>query len=241
MAHILLIEDSIDLAEIIILELERSGHTVLFIQEGEKAFEILKKNCTDLIILDWMLPGINGLDVLHQVRADSNIPVLMLTARGDLADRIAGLELGADDYLIKPFDMPELIARIHALLRRAARDKQVILEDRSSANNILSLEGITLSPSNRTCECNGNNLELTRLEFDLLELLMKNPGRVFNRRYLQETIWDQAYLEGDRSIDNTIMRLRKKLGSSGELIETVREVGYRFKLDLKTHEKQNLL
>jgi DNA-binding winged helix-turn-helix (wHTH) protein len=135
--------------------------------------------------------------------------------------------------------MPELLARIHALLRRATQDKLLMQEDRSSSINELSLGGITLSPSDRICNCNGKNLELTRLEFDLLELLMKNPGRVFNRRYLQETIWDQTFLEGDRSIDNTVMRLRKKLGSKGELIETVREVGYRFKSIRKLMKRAN--
>jgi DNA-binding response OmpR family regulator len=229
MAQILLVEDSIELAGIIIRELERCGHTTQFVQEGEKVLPILQAGETDLLILDWMLPGISGLDVLRQIRATFNIPVLMLTARGDLSDRVAGLELGADDYLVKPFDMPELVVRIHALLRRAAQVRQVIIEDHASAGSVLEWRGIILSPFDHTCTCNEQNLELTRLEFDLLELLMKNPGRVFNRRYLQETIWNQSYLEGDRSIDNTVMRLRKKLGKCGELIETVREVGYRLK------------
>ena len=229
MARILLVEDSTDLAGIVTRELERCGHAVQSEQEGEKSLAVFQAGPPDLVILDWMLPGISGLEVLRRLRAVSAVPVLMLTARGDLADRVAGLELGADDYLVKPFDLPELLARVHALLRRAGQVQQVMAQDRVSGGNVLAWRGMTLSPVDHTCTCDSQPLELTRLEFDLLELLMKNPGRVFNRRYLQETIWNQPYLEGDRSIDNTVMRLRKKLGFYGDLIETVREVGYRLK------------
>ena len=231
MAKILLIEDTVDLDGIIRRELERNGYAVLVEHDGEKGMLTFHAEYPDLVILDWMLGKMSGLDVLRQIRSLSAVSVLMLTARGDLADRVAGLELGADDYLVKPFDLPELLARIHALLRRSRQDQQILTQDHASGHGYLTWRGITLSSVEHVCTCDDKPIDLTRLEFDLLELLMKNPGRVFNRNYLYETVWDQPYIEGDRSIDNTIMRMRKKMGAYSEYLETIREVGFRLKAD----------
>jgi DNA-binding response OmpR family regulator len=153
----------------------------------------------------------------------------MLSARGEATDRVIGLEVGADDYLAKPFSNRELLARVHALLRRMAMIEDTIAQDRQPAKEILSYAGINLNPVTRQVSLDAETLELTRLEFDLLALFMGNPGRVFSRAYLIETVWDEAYLPGDRSVDNAVLRLRNKLGDTGDAIETVWGVGYRLK------------
>jgi DNA-binding response OmpR family regulator len=169
------------------------------------------------------------LGVLRQVRETSAVPVLMLSARTDPTDRVIGLEVGADDYLTKPFNNRELLARVHALLRRMALIEETIQQDRQPATSSLSYGAIHLDPSTRQVALADENLDLTRLEFDLLALFLGNPGRVFSRAYLIETVWDEAYLPGDRSVDNAVLRLRNKLGEMGEAIETVWGVGYRLR------------
>lgn len=227
MVEILLIEDSTDLAAVIQRELEAAGYHVRIAADGETGLLLFQQNTPDLVLLDWMLPGIDGLEVLRRVQNESAVPVLMLTARSGEADRVIGLEMGADDYLSKPFSMRELQARIHAVLRRTERVQQMLQEDRLPASRRIEWCGITIDPQSFQADLNGSSLELTRTEFELLSLFLRNPGRVFSRSYLLETVWDQTYIEGDRSVDNTILRLRKKLGSLGESIETVWGVGYR--------------
>lgn len=183
----------------------------------------------DLIILDWMLPGMDGLEVLRRLRQSSAVPVLMLTARGEEADRVIGLELGADDYLSTPFSMRELVARVRALLRRAALVMEVIAHDRSPHLPALTYGPLTLEPEAHRVLMDGDTVDLTRTEFDLLHLLLRNPGRAFSRPYLLDAAWGETYVTGDRSVDNAILRLRRKLGPLGEAIETVWDVGYRFR------------
>lgn len=229
MAKILLVEDTLDLAEAIRRELIADGHQVLLAVDGKSAVEQFKCCAPDLIILDWMLPELDGLGVLRQVRETSAVPVLMLSARADATDRVIGLEVGADDYLTKPFNNRELLARVHALLRRMALIEETMQQDRQPAKSSLAYGRIHLDPGTRQAALSGENLDLTRLEFDLLALFMGNPGRVFSRAYLIETVWDEAYLPGDRSVDNAVLRLRNKLGEMGEAIETVWGVGYRLR------------
>ena len=229
MAKILLVEDTLELAESIRRELIADGHQVILAADGKRGLAEFK-NCTpDLIILDWMLPELDGLAVLRQVREGSAVPVLMLSARSEATDRVIGLEVGADDYLTKPFNNRELLARVHALLRRMDLIHQTIQQDRQPVQSTLIYGAIQLDPNTYQVTLNGNDLDLTRLEFDLLALFMGNPGRVFSRAYLIETVWDEAYLPGDRSVDNAILRLRNKLENMGDAIETVWGVGYRLR------------
>jgi DNA-binding response OmpR family regulator len=185
----------------------------------------------DLVILDWMLPKLDGLEVLRQIRQTSAIPVLMLTARDEEADRVIGLEVGADDYLTKPFSMRELIARVRALLRRIERVQQILEADRARSETEIAYGPLHLDPDAHQATLDGKPLDLTRIEFELLHLLLRNPGRAFSRSYLLDTVWGESYVTGDRSVDNGILRLRRKLGGLGEAIETVWGVGYRLRRD----------
>jgi DNA-binding response OmpR family regulator len=175
-----------------------------------------------------MLPKVDGLEVLRRMRQTSAVPVLMLTARGEEADRVIGLEVGADDYVTKPFGMRELAARVRALLRRAERVQAILAADRGGESQALACGPLLLEPAAYRASLTGAPLELTRTEFDLLHLLLRNPGRAFSRAYLLDTVWGQNFVAGDRSVDNTILRLRRKLGALGEAVETVWGVGYRF-------------
>ncbi len=226
---ILIVEDAADLAEVIRRELAASNYEVQICGSGLEAVEQIRRWQPDLVILDWMLPGIDGIEVLRRIRPHTAVPVLMLTARGEEADRVVGLEMGADDYLLKPFSMRELVARVRALLRRAERLEQMLAEDKQVSSGVLHWRGVTIDPAAYTAELDGNDLELTRTEFDLLQLFVRNPGRVFTREYLLETVWGQNFIEGDRSVDNAILRLRKKLGLLGEWIDAVRGLGYRLR------------
>jgi DNA-binding response OmpR family regulator len=236
MTTLLLVEDEIKLAEIIQRELESAGYRVWHAPDGEQALQLFQRLSPDLVILDWMLPEMNGLDVLRQIRTRSAVPVLMLTARGDPADRVVGLEVGADDYLVKPFHLPELVARARALLRRAARIREMLEIDQTRGEALLQYDRLLLNPQDYSCTLEGQALELTPIEFELLSLLLSHPGRTFNRIYLMETVWKSAFIEGDRAVDNAVLRLRKKLGSMGERLETVRGMGYRMqRLDSHPH------
>ena len=229
MTTILLVEDTKDLANIIRRNLESEGYHLLWADGGLQALELHSKKNPDLIILDWMLPDINGLQVLKEIRAHAPTPVLMLTARGDEIDRVLGLEMGADDYLTKPFSMRELIARVRALLRRIKNIEKIIDNDRTPANKSIQKENLILNPQTFQVKIDDENLDLTRTEFKLLHLFLRNPERVFSRSYLLETIWESKYHPGDRSVDNAILRLRKKLSRLGDRIEAVWGVGYRWR------------
>ena len=229
MTKILLVEDALDLAEVIARDLRAEGYEVLHAADGLTALQLHAKHEPALVILDWMLPKLDGLEVLRQIRQSAPTPVLMLTARTEETDRVVGLEVGADDYLTKPFGMRELIARVHALLRRIERVQAIREADREPEREVLRYAGLTLDPQGYEALLEGASLELTRTEFGLLHLLLRNPGRVFSRNYLLDTVWEQNYIAGDRSVDNAILRLRRKLGPLGEAIETVWGVGYRLR------------
>jgi DNA-binding response OmpR family regulator len=227
MALILLVEDELELARVVQRELESAGYKVRHAADGSQALASFRETQPDLIVLDWMLPGMDGLEVIRNVRQGSSIPVLMLTARADEVDRVVGLEVGADDYLTKPFGMRELIARVRALLRRQTRLQEILAADRASGTSVLRVGALVLDPEAHLAQLAGQPLDLTRTEFDLLHLLLRNRGRAFSRAYLHDAVWGEPAVEGDRSVDNAILRLRKKLGSLGETIETVWGVGYR--------------
>jgi DNA-binding response OmpR family regulator len=227
--HILLVEDADDLAQVVIRELEAVGFMVTHTRNGESALQIENGSNFQLVILDWMLPGIDGLDVLRELRKHSSVSVLMLTARDTEIDRVLGLEVGADDYLTKPFSMRELIARVRAMLRRRDLMEQTIVADQARSGTAMNAGSLRLEPDSHTVSLDGEFIDLTRTEFALLYLLLSNAGRVFSRAYLADTIWGVNYVEGDRSVDNTILRLRKKLKAAGDCIEAVWGVGYRWK------------
>ena len=242
MAKILLVEDAADLAQVISRELETAGYEVAHAADGLAALELHVQYQSDLIILDWMLPKLDGLEVLRRIRTSganspaAAVPVLMLTARSEEMDRVVGLEVGADDYLTKPFGTCELVARVRALLRRLDRVRQILDADRRQVETqAVRYSGLYLEPEAYLATMDGQSLDLTRTEFDLLHLLMRNPGRAFSRAYLLDAVWGENYVAGDRSVDNAVLRLRKKLGAMGDLIETVWGVGYRLVAQERAH------
>jgi DNA-binding response OmpR family regulator len=227
--RILLVEDEVALAEVVERELRAAGYEVDVRHDGAAALACFARYPADVVILDWMMPGMDGLEALRRLRAVSAVPVMMLTARSEEIDRVVGLEVGADDYLTKPFGMRELVARVRALLRRAEHLRQTLQADSAPAANSVRAGGLLLNPDAYLVTIDDQPVDLTRTEFELLHLLLRNPGRVFNRGYLLDTVWNESYVEGDRSVDNAVLRLRRKLGPLGEQVETVWGVGYRWK------------
>ena len=226
-ANILLVEDDQELNELLTEFLQLEGFTVTSTFDGVAGLEAALSGEHDAIVLDIMLPKMNGLEVLKQLRNSQKTPVLMLTARGDEVDRIVGFEMGADDYLPKPCNPREIIARIKAILRRVEMD----LADAQpvSKNSIIKLEDIEVNPSTRVATLNNEALDLTSTEFNLLESLLSNAGQVISKEDLTETALGRKLTLYDRSVDMHLSNLRKKLGAfaDGEArIKTVRGVGY---------------
>jgi len=223
--HILVVDDEEDILELLTYNLAREGYQVTGSLTGEDALKQIRSIAFDLIVLDLMLPGIDGLEVTKILKNDPkarNIPILMLTAKGEEADIVTGLELGADDYITKPFSPRILIARIRAALRRKS-EKPV---DESALIRIHELE---IDPGRRSVSAGGNPIELTFTEFQVLLILAKRPGWVFTRSQIVDAVRGDDYPVTDRSVDVQIVGLRKKLSSFGKYIETVRGVGYRFR------------
>ena len=231
MAKVLLVEDSPDLAQLIARELQAASYEVALADNGVSALALHADQQPDLVILDWMLPEMDGLEVLRRLRQSSTTPVLMLTGRDDEIDRVVGLEVGADDYLVKPFSMRELLARTRAMLRRFDLIQQTVAADPGRESSPLRYQNLSLDPVTHTVRLEGEKLDLTRTEFDLLHLLMRHPGQVFARAELLDRIWQASFTGQDRAVDYAIHRLRRKLQPMGELIETVHGVGYRFQSD----------
>jgi DNA-binding response OmpR family regulator len=230
-ATVLLVEDAEGLAAVIVRELEAAGYRTLHAADGIAALELHAREQPDLVILDWMLPKLDGLEVLRRMRQSAATPVLMLTARSEETDRVVGLEVGADDYLTKPFGVRELVARVRALLRRTELIRRTLLADRDGDGEgpTLSRGSLRLDPAGHLATLQGQALDLSPTEFALLHLLLRSPGRAFSRAYLLDTVWRESYFGGDRSVDNAVLRLRKKLGPLGDAIETVWGVGYRLR------------
>ena len=207
-----------------IFELE--GFTVALAESGEHALAAAMDDPPDLVVLDVMLPGINGFEVLRRIRSMSKVPVLLLTARGEDVDRIVGLEIGADDYLPKPFNPRELVARIRAILRRT---KPVRAAD--GVPEVLSVGDVELDPATRSVLRAGQPVDLTSVEFNLLEVLLREAGRVVTRERLVNAVLSRKFMPFDRSIDMHVSKVRRKLGDSeedGDHIKTIRGVGYMF-------------
>jgi DNA-binding response OmpR family regulator len=228
-AHILVVEDERELAQLVERELRLGGHAVTLAADGPSAVDVATNDEFDLVVLDLMLPGFDGLEVTRRIRARTSVPILMLTARSTELDKVVGLELGADDYLTKPFSMRELQARISAILRRTAMVREQ--SRRRDAVETLRFPNLEIDVAAHEVRSAGTVVALTATEFALLRLLAANPGRVFSREFLLEEVWGEDVVIYDRTIDSHIQRLRKKLGgagSPGDYIETVWGVGYRF-------------
>ena len=236
---ILVIEDEDGIIHLINLYLKDAGFTVVVAKDGADGLALHAREHPDLVILDIMLPAIDGFEVCRRIRAWSNTPILMLTARGDEENRISGLELGADDYLVKPFSPRELVSRVRAILRRTGKSTAA---DANSANvnpvvavpakndAFLRFPGLTIDLLARRVEVNGYEIALTPTEFDLLTLLAKSPDRVFTREVLMNKVWGYDYLGDGHTIDVHISALRKKIETDPDqrYIKTVWRVGYRF-------------
>ena len=220
--HILLVDDDTELASLLSEFLGREGFTIACEHEGLRGLDHARRPGIDLVVLDVMLPGIDGFEILRRLRTDSKIPVIMLTARGEDVDRIIGLDLGADDYLAKPFNPKELVARIRSVLRRYEARPAASIAGR------VEVAGVVLEPAARTVSANGKQVELTTFEFDILELLMRSAGTVLSRDALMENFYNRKATPFDRSIDMHISHLRKKLENGETLIKTIRGVGYQF-------------
>lgn len=221
--NILIIEDDPDIAESVVYNLEREGFSTSVAESGEKGLRLAlnEKNPPAAIILDIMLPGMTGLELCRRLRKEgltSKTPILMLTAKASETDRVAGLDLGADDYIVKPFSVKELIARVKAILRRTAE----------AANKTFSSDGLEIDFTDMRVCCQGDEIKLTRKEFALLAYLVNSSGRVATREQLLDNIWGYSYFGDTRTLDVHIRRLRQKLGACGNRIETVVGVGYRF-------------
>jgi DNA-binding response OmpR family regulator len=227
MASILVVEDELAINDLIRVELEAEGHVVRQAHDGPTALRLVEEQAPQLVILDWMLPGLDGLSVCRQLRQNHLMPIIMLTARSEEVDRVLGLEVGADDYLVKPFGVRELLARTRAALRRveleARRGLGAPTEEKAIVHGRLRVE-----PGSHRASLDGVELALTPKEFELLFLFVANPGRAFNREFLIERIWGGDFEGFDRAVDNHIRRLRQKLGDAGDKIATVWGVGYRF-------------
>jgi DNA-binding response OmpR family regulator len=226
MATILVAEDERDLNNLLRRHLAEEGHRVVQAFNGPAAVQSAQSERLDLVILDWMLPGLDGLEVCRRVRRESIVPILMLTARSEEIDRVLGLEVGADDYLTKPFSIRELLARVRAILRRVDLLRDATRDEASAP--VLIAGPLRLDLLQHTAGLEDRPLDLTPKEFDLLALLLRHPGRAFARDYLMERVWGYESGGSDRTVDTHVLRLRKKLGEAGEWIETVWGVGYRF-------------
>ena len=223
MQNIFIVEDDADIAESLHYNFKREGFRPVVAESGEKGLRLAldEKNPPSLIILDLMLPGMSGMELCRRLRRESlteNTPIIMLTAKAAETDKIAGLELGADDYIVKPFSVKEVIARVRAVLRRVEKDAIPKYED---DNLIVDFADMRVS-------CGADDVKLTRKEFALLTHLIKNTGRVATRQQLLDNVWGYSYFGDTRTLDVHIRRLRQKLGDCGGCVETVVGVGYRF-------------
>jgi DNA-binding response OmpR family regulator len=224
---ILLVDDEDSVQKLLAYPLEREGFRVLQARDGEEALTRFAAETVDLVVLDIMLPKLDGLEVCKRLRAESEVPIIMLTARDDELDKVLGLELGADDYITKPFSIREFRSRVRALLRRASAARQP-----GPDGEVIAVGELTITPARRTVEVREEKVQLTYVEFELLRILASHPGRVYTRRMLLEALWGGADYREPRTIDVHVRHLREKLEldpAAPEYILTVRGVGYRFR------------
>lgn len=226
MYKILLIDDDKDLCNLLERELKNENFEVIVCHDGQTGLDTFKKQNYQLIILDIMLPAMNGYDVLTEIRKLNNVPVLMLTAKDSEIDKVSGLRLGADDYLTKPFLMAEFIARVQSLIRRFT-----VFNNHTEENITLKFKGLQIDVTLRTVLLNDNQIYLTAREFDLLYFLASNQGRVFTKEQIYTHVWNNEYSYDDRNIMSFVSKLRKKIKNEKldiDYIQTIHGIGYRF-------------
>ena len=226
-ATILLVDDEDSVQKLLTYPLERDGYRVVPALDGEEALDRFEQEHVDLVVLDLMLPKLDGLEVCKRLRATSQVPIIMLTARDDELDKVVGLELGADDYITKPFSIREFRSRVRALLRRASVSTQAAQDDER-----LTLDGLVIDVGRRSVELDGRPVQLTYVEFEILRILAARPGHVFTRRLLLEQLWGDSSYRDPRTIDVHVRHVREKLEPNArepKFILTVRGVGYRFR------------
>lgn len=223
-SKVLIIDDDSNICELIRLYLEKEGFEVKSSYDGISAIKVFKEFAPNLVVLDIMLPGADGWQVCREIRKKSSIPIIMLTAKGETFDKVLGLELGADDYMVKPFEPKELVARVKAVLRRYNRNEAVDEE--------IVYPNFFISRSNYTLKINGESMEIPPKEFELLYFLATNPNRVFTREQLLDNIWGYEYFGESRTVDVHIKRLREKINSEGQTwqLKTIWGVGYKFEV-----------
>jgi len=225
MQKILVIEDDSSIRELVVWNLSEEGYNCLYAGDGKEGLEIARRESPDLILLDLMLPLVDGFEVIKALRMDGmETPVIMLTAKNEEADKVIGLEFGADDYITKPFGIRELKARIKAVLRRFKPDDP---DTDETGTEVYSIGGLEINVPRHEVSANGQNVALTLKEFELLHTLAENRGRVLTREQLLDSIWGYEYLGETRTIDVHIRYLRRKLGDAGDCISTVRGLGYK--------------
>ena len=226
--NIVIVDDEIDILEILKINIERNNYKAYCFQDGESAISHILKNLPDLIILDLMLPGIDGFDICRLLKnkdLTKNIPILILSAKGEESDIIKGLELGADDYVTKPFSAKVLSARVNTLLRRSLANEE------EAKDKSITFEELSIHPGKRNVKISNKTVDLTYTEFQILFLLASHPNWVYTRNQIIDEIRGDDYPVTDRSIDFQIVGLRKKLQSASRFIKTVRGVGYRFLIE----------
>ena len=226
-ATILLVDDEESLQKLLTFPLARDGFRVVPAHDGEEALDRFAQERVDLVVLDVMLPKLDGLEVCRRLRATSSVPILMLTARDDELDKVLGLELGADDYMTKPFSVREFRSRVRALLRRASAPRH-----EPGADEIIEADGLRIDPARRRIDVRGDEVTLTYVEFEILRAMAERPGRVYTRQALLERLWGDSDYRDPRTIDVHVRHLREKLEQDPrrpEYIFTVRGVGYRFR------------
>jgi len=221
---ILMIDDDVNICELIRLYLEKEGYEVMSVYNGIKAIEVFKEFSPNLILLDIMLPGADGWQVCREIRKKSSVPIIMLTAKGETFDKVLGLELGADDYIVKPFDPKELIARVKAVLRR--------YEHKETETHEVIYPNLVINKSDYSVKLNGKQLELPPKELELLFFLASNPNKVFTREQLLEHVWGFDFFGDSRTVDVHIKRLREKIDDQNQVwsLKTVWGVGYKFEV-----------
>jgi DNA-binding response OmpR family regulator len=226
-ATILLVDDEESLQKLLTFPLARDGFRVVPAHDGEEALDRFAQERVDLVVLDVMLPKLDGLEVCRRLRATSSVPILMLTARDDELDKVLGLELGADDYMTKPFSVREFRSRVRALLRRASAPRH-----EPGADEVIEADGLRIDPGRRRVDVRGDEVTLTYVEFEILRAMAERPGRVYTRQALLERLWGDSDYRDPRTIDVHVRHLREKLEQDPrrpEYIFTVRGVGYRFR------------
>jgi len=228
--RILVVDDEASIVELLKFNLQREGYEVLDAPDGETAIQLVKSDRPDLVILDVMLPGIDGIDTCQAIRRESNVPIIMLTAKSEEFDTVLGLSVGTDDYMAKPFSTRELMARVKAILRRQAASSAT--RDDGGGDNLLRIGEVEIDALSFQVRAHGKLIEITPKEFELLRLLMSNAGRVLTREVILERVWGYDFPGNTRTVDVHIRKLRQKVerdDSQPDYIQTVHGIGYRFK------------